>query len=61
MTNLDPRPDLEVLDGGQACTAAEVLEPRPPRRGPCTATFPPDQLPPLPAPPLPNTRLLPRE
>ncbi|MHA6631244.1 pirin family protein [Pseudonocardia sichuanensis] len=28
MTNLDPRPDLEVLDGGQPCTAVEVLEPR---------------------------------
>ncbi|MGW5383261.1 pirin family protein [Nocardia sp. NPDC003963] len=28
MTNLDRRPDLEILDHGQPCTAIEVLEPR---------------------------------
>ncbi|MFI5715516.1 pirin family protein [Nocardia sp. NPDC051750] len=28
MTNLDTRPDLEVLDPGQPCTATEILEPR---------------------------------
>jgi hypothetical protein len=108
MTNLDPRPGLEVLDGGQPCTAVEVLEPRlvplggvrattvhrtlpqrfvgrdhdeivefrrryqaelgfepaDPRdegKSALFGTFPPDQPPPLPAPPLPNTRLLPRE
>ncbi|MEU4313217.1 pirin family protein [Nocardia sp. NPDC024068] len=28
MTDLDPRPDLKVLEPGQPCTATEVLEPR---------------------------------
>ncbi|MFI1464271.1 pirin family protein [Nocardia carnea] len=28
MTNLDSRPDLEVLEPGQPCTATEILEPR---------------------------------
>jgi len=28
MTNLEDRPNLEVLDRGQPCTAVEVLEPR---------------------------------
>ncbi|NKY51411.1 pirin family protein [Nocardia vermiculata] len=29
MTDLDPHPDLKVLDPGQPCTATEVLESRP--------------------------------
>lgn len=28
MTDLDPHPDLKVLDSGQPCTATEILEPR---------------------------------
>jgi hypothetical protein len=45
----------------QAELGFEPADPRDEGKPVLFGAFPPDQLPPLPAPPLPNTRLLPRE